>query len=76
MLSYLQPEEQGCGIIMEVTLLLLIGPFYYIALYWGYKIMKHTVHKPNHMFAQTEIYLRHIETSKSKMKLISSEHRK
>ena len=35
--SNLQPEGQGCGIIMGVTSLLLLGPFYYIALYWGLK---------------------------------------
>ena len=34
-LSNLEPEDQGCGIIMGVTRLLLLGPFYYIALYWG-----------------------------------------
>ena len=34
-LSNLEAEGQGCGIIMGVTHLLLLGPFYYIALYWG-----------------------------------------
>ena len=34
-LSNLEGEVQGCGIIMGVTRLLLLGPFFYIALYWG-----------------------------------------
>jgi len=34
-LSNLEPEGQGRGIIMGVTRLLLLEPFYYIALYWG-----------------------------------------
>ena len=34
-LSKLDPEGQGRGIIMKVTRILLLGPFYYIALYWG-----------------------------------------
>ena len=37
------PQQQGRGIIMGVTRLLLLGPFYYIALYWGYRIMNNTV---------------------------------
>ena len=31
----LELEGQGRGIIKEVTRLLLLEPFYYIALYWG-----------------------------------------
>ena len=38
-------EGEGLGIIMGVTRLLLLGPFYYIALYWGYRIMNNTVDK-------------------------------
>ena len=34
-LRNLEPKEQGRGIIMGVTHLLLLGTFYYIALYWG-----------------------------------------
>ena len=34
-LSNLEPEGQGPGILMGVTRLLLLGPFYYIGLYWG-----------------------------------------
>ena len=34
-LSNLEQEGQRHGIIMGVTGLLLLGPFYYIALYWG-----------------------------------------
>ena len=34
-LSNLEAEGQGCGIIMGVTRLLLLEPSYYIALYWG-----------------------------------------
>ena len=34
-LGNLEAEGQGRGIIMGVTRLLLLGPFYYIALYWG-----------------------------------------
>ena len=43
--SNLEPEEQGRGIIMGVTLPLLLGSFYYIALYWGEgdRIMRNTV---------------------------------
>ena len=33
--SNLEPEGQGRGIIMGMTHLHLLGPFYYIALYWG-----------------------------------------
>ena len=33
--SNLEAEGQGRGIIMGVTGLLLAGPFYYKALYWG-----------------------------------------
>ena len=33
-LSNLELAGQGHGIIMGVTRLLLLGPFYYIALYW------------------------------------------
>ena len=39
----LELEGQGCGIIMGVTRLLLLEPFYYIALYWGDRIMNNTV---------------------------------
>jgi hypothetical protein len=34
-LSNLKAEEQGHGIIIGVTRLLLLGPFYYKALYCG-----------------------------------------
>ena len=34
-LNNLEAKGQGLGIIMGVTLLLLLRPFYYIALYWG-----------------------------------------
>ena len=34
-LSNLEMEGQGRGIIMGLTHPLLLGPFYYIALYWG-----------------------------------------
>ena len=34
-LSNLELEGQGRGIIMEVARLRLLEPFYYIALYWG-----------------------------------------
>ena len=34
-LSNLELEGQGRGIIMGVTCLLLLWPFYYITLYWG-----------------------------------------
>ena len=41
--SNLELEAQGRGITMGVTHQLLLGPFYYIALYWGIKIKTHTV---------------------------------
>jgi hypothetical protein len=41
--SNLEPEGQGRGIIMGVTRLLILGPFSYITLFGGYKIMSHTV---------------------------------
>ena len=34
-LSNLEVKGQGGGVIMGVTRPLLLGPFYYIALYWG-----------------------------------------
>ena len=37
-LSNLEMEGQGFGIIMGVTHQLLLGPFYYIALYWVYTV--------------------------------------
>ena len=43
-LSNLEAEGQGCGIIMGGAGLLLVGPFYYIALNTGgYRIMNKTV---------------------------------
>ena len=42
-LSNVEPEGQGCGIIMGVTGLLLLGPFNYIALYWVCNNMRNTV---------------------------------
>ena len=42
-LSNLELEGQGRGIIMRVTLPLFLGPFYYIATYWGDRIMTNTV---------------------------------
>ena len=41
--SNLELEGQGRGITMGVTLPLLLGPFYYIATYWGDRIMTNTV---------------------------------
>ena len=43
-LSKLEVEGQGRGIIMGVTRLLLLGPFYYIALYWGGIKLCHTLY--------------------------------
>ena len=40
-LSNLESEGRR-GIIMGVTRLLLLEPFYYIALYWGYRLMNNT----------------------------------
>ena len=42
-LSNLEMEGQGRGIIMGVTSPLLLGPFYYIALYWVCNNMTNTV---------------------------------
>ena len=43
-LSNLEADGQGCGIIMGVTCLLLLGTFYYMVLYWGYiLVMNNTV---------------------------------
>ena len=41
--SNLELEGQGRGIIMGLTLLLLLGSFYYIVTYWGDRIMTNTV---------------------------------
>jgi hypothetical protein len=34
-ISYMVPDGQGQDIIMGLTSLLLLGPFYYVSFYWG-----------------------------------------
>ena len=49
----LEPEGQGRGIIMGVTGPLLLEPFYYIALYWVCNNMTNTVRMPDGQRART-----------------------
>ena len=42
--------------IIGVTSLLFLGPFYYTALYWDYKVMRHTEHnRPSYLLFSPEI---------------------